>query len=55
MTRTEAYRVFNMGIGMVLIVEPLYSERIQSLLPDAVVIGRLIEGNQTVILREGNE
>jgi phosphoribosylformylglycinamidine cyclo-ligase len=55
MTRTEAYRVFNMGIGMVLIVEPLYSERIQSLLPDALVIGRLIEGNQTVILREGNE
>lgn len=53
MTRTEAYRVFNMGIGMVLIVEPLYSERIQTLLPDAVVIGRLTEGNQTVLLREG--
>jgi phosphoribosylformylglycinamidine cyclo-ligase len=53
MAWAEAYRVFNMGIGMVLIVEPLYSESIQSLLPEAVVIGQLVEGNQTVILREG--
>jgi phosphoribosylformylglycinamidine cyclo-ligase len=53
MERAEAYRVFNMGIGMVLIVEPLYSQPIQTLLPDAVVIGQLVEGNQSVILREG--
>ncbi len=55
MTEEESYRVFNMGIGMVLIVEPLYSQTIQNLLSDAMVIGQLVEGNQSVILRERNQ
>lgn len=40
---TEAHRVFNMGIGMVLIVASAAAEEILDLLPDAVVIGRLVE------------
>lgn len=37
----EAYRVFNMGIGMVLIVSPDYSPRVESVVPDAILIGML--------------
>jgi phosphoribosylformylglycinamidine cyclo-ligase len=40
---SEAHRVFNMGIGMVVIVPAAASEPILDLLPDAVVIGRLVE------------
>ena len=40
---TEAHRVFNMGIGMVLIVPSASAAPILDLLPDAVVIGRLME------------
>jgi phosphoribosylformylglycinamidine cyclo-ligase len=40
---TEAYRVFNMGIGMVLVVDVAYQRAIQALLPEARLIGTLIE------------
>ena len=39
----EAHRVFNMGIGMVVITPGVAAEAILDLLPDAVVIGRLVE------------
>lgn len=39
----EAHRVFNMGIGMALITPSAAAEPILDLLPDAVVIGRLVE------------
>lgn len=39
----EAHRVFNMGVGMVLITPSSAAEPILDLLPDAVVIGRLVE------------
>lgn len=39
----EAFRVLNMGIGMVLIVDTAAAEPILDLLPEAVVIGRLVE------------
>ncbi|HAJ34672.1 MAG TPA: phosphoribosylformylglycinamidine cyclo-ligase, partial [Chloroflexi bacterium] len=35
--------VFNMGVGMVLIAPSVAAESILDLLPDAVVIGRLVE------------
>ena len=38
---TEALRVFNMGIGMVMIVPATAQAAIQQLLPEAVVIGEL--------------
>ena len=39
----EAHRVFNMGIGMVVIVPSAVAAAILDLLDDAVVIGRLVE------------
>lgn len=39
----EAHRVFNMGIGMVLVTPAAAAEPILNLLSDAVVIGRLVE------------
>ena len=37
----EAFRTFNMGIGMVLIAEPAAARQIEQLIPEAVVIGEL--------------
>lgn len=39
----EAHRVFNMGIGMVLVTPAAAAEPILNVLSDAVVIGRLVE------------
>ena len=39
---SEAYRVFNMGMGMVLVVEAGRAEEVLALLPEAKVIGALI-------------
>ncbi|MBK8049007.1 MAG: phosphoribosylformylglycinamidine cyclo-ligase [Anaerolineales bacterium] len=41
----EAYRVFNMGIGMVLMVDADGVDEALLQLPEAVVIGRLVERN----------
>ena len=39
----EAYRVWNMGIGMVLVVPRTAQAAVTAQLPDAVVIGQLVE------------
>jgi phosphoribosylformylglycinamidine cyclo-ligase len=39
----EAYRVFNLGIGFVLVVAAAETAALLDLLPEAVVIGRLVE------------
>jgi phosphoribosylformylglycinamidine cyclo-ligase len=39
----EMYRVFNMGIGMILICDPADSARLIKKLPDAVVIGEIVK------------
>ncbi|HJQ82100.1 MAG TPA: phosphoribosylformylglycinamidine cyclo-ligase [Lacipirellulaceae bacterium] len=48
----EMYRVFNMGVGLVLVVSPYYSESIQQQLARAGLsswtIGRAVDGNQEV-------
>jgi phosphoribosylformylglycinamidine cyclo-ligase len=48
----EMYRVFNMGIGLVLIVSPYYAESIQQQLATCSlkswIIGRVIEGEHGV-------
>lgn len=41
MDSAEAYRVFNLGIGMVLVVERDAAEQAQALLPGAMTIGEL--------------
>jgi phosphoribosylformylglycinamidine cyclo-ligase len=42
-SREEAPRVFNLGIGLVLVLGAAEAAPVLDLLPDAVVIGRLIE------------
>jgi len=51
----EMERVFNMGIGMVLLVSPYYAESIRHQLAHAGVsswqIGQAVEGPREVVLR----
>jgi phosphoribosylformylglycinamidine cyclo-ligase/phosphoribosylamine--glycine ligase/phosphoribosylformylglycinamidine cyclo-ligase len=48
----EMYRVFNMGIGMIAVVDPsLVSEIQASISEPTFVIGELVEGNRKVILK----
>jgi phosphoribosylaminoimidazole synthetase len=50
---TEAYRVFNMGVGMAAVVAPEEAEKVQACVPDALVIGELVErapGQAQVVL-----
>jgi phosphoribosylformylglycinamidine cyclo-ligase len=48
----EMYRVFNMGVGLALVVSPYYAESIQQLLAksglESWIIGRAVEGNREV-------
>ena len=46
MDRDEAYRVFNMGIGMVVVLAAEQARLAQSVLPDAVIIGALLDSDQ---------
>lgn len=49
----EMYRVFNMGIGMVAIVDKSLVVEIQNLIPEeSYIIGKLVEGNRRVQLRK---
>jgi phosphoribosylformylglycinamidine cyclo-ligase len=48
----EMYRVFNMGIGMVVIADKDRAAEIQSLIPEPTfVIGKLVTGHRKVILK----
>jgi phosphoribosylformylglycinamidine cyclo-ligase len=48
----EMYRVFNMGIGMVVIVDKQQVDALQHAIPEETfIIGELIEGNRKVILK----
>ena len=40
----EMYRVFNMGLGMVIMCDPAKVEPILSLIPDSVVVGEIVSG-----------
>ena len=47
----EMYRVFNMGIGMVVIVDKSYAREIQDRISEPTfIIGELIQGGQKVLL-----
>jgi phosphoribosylformylglycinamidine cyclo-ligase len=49
----EMYRVFNMGLGLTLVVSPYYAESIQQQIAkcglESWVVGRAVEGNQLVV------
>jgi len=52
--QNEMYRVFNMGIGMVIICLPTNADRLTKALPEAKVIGEVIKqaGKARVIIQE---
>ncbi|MCH7641959.1 MAG: phosphoribosylformylglycinamidine cyclo-ligase, partial [Chloroflexi bacterium] len=41
--RDEMFRVFNMGLGMVLVVPPSLANEVTALVPGAWVVGRVVE------------
>ena len=41
----EMYRVFNMGVGMVLVVAPDAVAAVQAAVPDAIVVGEVVPGD----------
>ena len=51
----EMYQVFNMGIGMVLVVAPESVAAVQAAVPEACVVGEVVKGDggPTVELRRG--
>ena len=48
----EMYRVFNMGLGMVLICDPAQAAAVEALVPEATVVGQVVvaEGGRRVVL-----
>jgi phosphoribosylformylglycinamidine cyclo-ligase len=51
--RDEMYHVFNMGIGMVVIVDKTAAAELQKRIPEETfVIGELVSGEHKVILKE---
>ena len=52
-TRDEMYRVFNMGIGMVVICSPDNAEQMTKALPEAKVIGEVVKqvGKARVVIK----
>ena len=53
--RDEMYRVFNMGLGMVLVCDPSRTDAVTRLVPDSLVVGKIVEdgGAGPVILYSG--
>ncbi len=41
--REEMYRVFNMGLGMVLVCDPSSTDAVTRLVPDSLVAGQVVE------------
>ena len=39
----EMYRVFNMGLGMVLVCSPANLDKIKGVIPEALVVGEVVE------------
>jgi len=47
----EMFRVFNMGVGMVLVCDPNKVSEIRTILPEAMVIGEVIDGTEVILSR----
>jgi len=54
-SREERYRVFNMGIGMILVVDPIHVDEVLAHVREkegeAWLMGEITEGNKSVVLR----
>ena len=47
----EMYRVFNMGVGMVLACDPSQVDEVRRLVPEARVVGEVVGGAEVIISR----
>jgi len=49
----EMYRVFNMGIGMVLICSPQDADQLTKALPEAYIVGEVVKqrGEARVVIK----
>lgn len=48
--RSEMYGTFNMGIGMVIVVDENHAAKVLDLLEDAYIVGEITEGNENIVL-----
>ncbi len=48
--RSEMYGTFNMGIGMVIVVDEDHAAKVLDLLEDAYIVGEITEGNEKIVL-----
>ena len=48
--RKEMFGTFNMGVGMVIVVDPAAAEKALELVPDAYVIGEITENTEEIVL-----
>ena len=46
----DMFNTFNMGIGMSLVVDAEKVDTVQGLLPDAVVIGEIVRGDEPIVI-----
>ncbi|QNS41547.1 phosphoribosylformylglycinamidine cyclo-ligase [Chryseobacterium manosquense] len=48
--RSEMYGTFNMGIGMVIVVDENHATKVLDLLEDAYIVGEITEGEEKIVL-----
>ena len=49
--REEMFRVFNMGVGMVLVCAPDRVEDVRRLVPEARTVGEVVVGSEVTLSR----
>jgi len=49
--RDEMFDVLNMGVGMVLACSPDKTEEVRRLVPEAIVVGEVVKGNEVILSR----
>ena len=48
--RMEMYGTFNMGVGMVVVIDAEHAEKVMNLVDDAYEIGEITEGSEKIQL-----
>lgn len=52
--REEMFGTFNMGVGMIVVVDAQHAEKVLHLLDDAYEIGEITEGSEKINLKITN-
>ena len=52
-SRADMYRVFNMGVGMVIIVAPDAADELLAALPGALRVGEVVERRDAAVILAG--